>query len=98
MSKHTPGPWIGAGPSFGAPLPLYTTEIVTEAEDDDGEVRTICTMPPVEYDEENEANALLIAAAPELLEALTEMLAEDDGGRAAEKARQAITKATGVQP
>ena len=68
--KHTPGPWIGAGPSFGDPLPRYTTEIVTEWEDEDGEALSICELPFHHHDDENEANARLIAAAPDLLEAL----------------------------
>lgn len=69
-TKHTPGPWIGAGPSFGDPLPRYTTEIITESEDENGEVRSICELPVVHHDDENEANARLIAAAPDLLEVL----------------------------
>ena len=74
-TKHTPGPWIGAGPSFGDPLPRYTTEIITESEDENGEVRSICELPVAHHDDENEANARLIAAAPELLSALAGMLA-----------------------
>ena len=70
MSKHTPGPWIGAGPSFGLKFPKYTTEIVTEWEDGEGNVVSICELPFSEHDDENEANARLIAAAPELLKAL----------------------------
>ncbi len=69
-TQHTPGPWIGAGPSFGDPLPRYTTEIVTEWENEDGDVIDICELPVARYDDENEANARLIAAAPDLLEAL----------------------------
>lgn len=46
----------------------------------------------------NEANARLIAAAPELLEQLQEMvrLAEHEGWEGFEKARAAIEKATGA--
>lgn len=68
MSKHTPGPWIGAGPSFGDPLPRYMTEIVTEWEDEDDERVLICALPFHHHDDENEANARLIEAAPEMLE------------------------------
>lgn len=57
----TPGPWIGAGPSFGDKLPRYTTEIVAER-DDDEDCETICTMPLSHHDAENEANARLIEA------------------------------------
>ena len=77
-TKHTPGPWVGAGPSFGDPLPRYTTEIVTEWEDEDEQRPVICTLPFRHYDHENEANARLIAAAPELLEALEEIMKQTD--------------------
>lgn len=94
MSKHTPGPWIGAGPSFGDPLPRYINEIVTVDENDDGFAETICRLPFDYLDAENEANALLIAAAPDLLDALQSLvnhLTDDDY----EIARAAIAKATG---
>lgn len=101
-TKHTPGPWIGAGPSFGDPLPRYTTEIITESEDENGEVRSICELPVAHHDDENEANAKLIAAAPELLEALKLMRhwAEADqvnytGDHPVAVARAVIAKATG---
>jgi hypothetical protein len=62
LEQATPGPWIGAGPSFGDPLPRYTTDMVTEWEDDDGHSPTICEFGYAHHDEENEANAALIAA------------------------------------
>ena len=68
--KFTPGPWTCLGPSFGDPLPRYTTEIETDWEYEGAENRQICEMPFHHHDEENEANAHLIAAAPELYEAL----------------------------
>lgn len=102
-TKHTPGPWIGAGPSFGDQLPRYTTEIVTEWEDEDDQRPMICTLPFRHYDHENEANARLIAAAPELLEALeTCLVLMDYGGtwtvEEQNTARAAIAKAKGEQP
>ena len=100
-TQHTPGPWIGAGPSFGDQFPRYTTEITTEDERyGDGYIQ-ICELPFHHHDEENEANARLIAAAPDLLEALKEMLDSHEdvctgyGEGAADKARAAIAKATG---
>lgn len=103
MSKHTPGPWIGAGPSFGDPLPRYTTEIVTDWEDEDGEALSICTLPFHHHDDENEANARLIEASPDMYEALRVcvMVMERDLAGVCliqpelEKARAAIAKAEG---
>jgi hypothetical protein len=61
--KHTPGPWEdnGSGMIVG-PLP-----------DDDGDapfVCDVCEHPGIEYTEEQQANARLIEAAPEMLEEL----------------------------
>jgi hypothetical protein len=46
--------------------------------------------------QDNGANARLIAAAPELLEALRSMLDDDEHTEACFKARAAIAKATGA--
>ncbi len=99
MNKHTPGPWT-----------VYpTTELVdnrgTEGvtgyniESESGE---IVGMEGIEFWKENaEANANLIASAPDLLEALETALHDSgcDGDLCAhwwhEKARRAIAKAKG---
>jgi L-alanine-DL-glutamate epimerase-like enolase superfamily enzyme len=103
-TQHTPGPWIGAGPSFGDQFPRYTTEITTEDERyGDGHIQ-ICELPFHHHDEENEANARLIAAAPDLLGALQNMLAQYNTVHgtgdmemqsAIDFAHKAIAKATG---
>lgn len=67
MSKHTPGTWYAVG-------------AWVEMEDDN--VADICTCNPADIgqehlgrsDEEIMANARLIAAAPDMLEALQELL------------------------
>lgn len=100
-AKHTPGPWIGTGPSFGDPLPRYTTEIMTVDErDGEGHV-SICEMPFHHHDDENEANARLIAAAPDLLEALKiarQMIVTDGTpiGWSVHRFDEVIAKATGA--
>ena len=82
MIKHAPGPWRAGlpGPKHGAQMIL--------AEND---FQTALVF--------GQANARLIAAAPELLEALIECLecefAVTDRA-AVDKARAAITKATGA--
>jgi hypothetical protein len=85
--KYTAGPWaIAAGPTYCA--------IRTDA-------RVIADMRLVGL-HYNKADADLIAAAPDLLEALKEMLDNHEdactgyGEGAAEKARDAIAKATGA--
>ncbi len=79
MSKHTPGPWRVTGPNVRAGHALLA--IVCDHWADEK------TPEP-----EKEANARLIAAAPDLLDALKEITLEHG---MTEKARAAIAKATG---
>ena len=90
--KHTPGPWTvtadGAGwyiecaPERGHSVAYIMAEIGEE--------------DPDTSDDEKEANARLIAAAPDLLEALQMLLEFPNTGPATSAAREAITKATGA--
>jgi hypothetical protein len=110
--KHTPGPWTakhtsGAGLSVHANIskalaPRYSDDCPIYHLGNDA-----CTMniayelwtqfPRAEWDAMQEANARLIAAAPELLEALQALLAESVyESMATATARAAITKATGA--
>ena len=89
MSKHTPGPWhIGGRTILRPTLTIFHKPFGL------GDVAEV-------YEE---ANARLIAAAPELLEALKEIADTDpvdaalDPQRAVRIARAAIAKATGEQP
>ncbi len=90
--KHTPGPWDLDFPYIVAPDPsgrhpdLYIAEVARE--DEDGRV------PP---EDEQDANAWLLAAAPELFAALAGLVGEIDlatpSGRRAElvaRAREVI--------
>ena len=92
MSGHTPGPWVAS--SEESPL-----DFQMEARVMSGEAQ-ICYF--IESNKEAIANASLIAAAPELLEALMAMVemmdSGDESGAGSEwhtKARAAIAKATG---
>jgi hypothetical protein len=97
MSKHTPGPWLAVG---------------AQVEIEDDSVPDICTCDPQVMRQSHldwhprtvEANARLIAAAPDLLEALegTAALLEALGYAADTSltvgaARAAIAKAKGSQ-
>lgn len=102
--KHTPGPWQFS-PSGTVVLAIVTREI-------NGKIRTyeqkIATTPSGLDVAERVANARLIAASPDLLEALilleAEMVLSGNAGStdygwkpAIEKTRAAIAKAIGAQ-
>ena len=119
QAKHTPGPWelhaklmptytkcddfyahtvtIGCGE-------LIIGEVMAIQFHDWIDARGYTGYPRVSDFEQNICNARLIAAAPELLEALENYLSQDEiaegygggvGGSAREQARAAIAKATG---
>lgn len=83
-AKHTPGPWHISETD--------NTEILTA----EGRVQVmICKMGEGDLDQ-HLPDARLIAAAPDLLDALQAMLAlHRGGGEPSAKARAAIRKATG---
>jgi len=88
-TQHTPGPWSTYTPNYMKSVHAIDPDI--------------CEMTSTRPLDEVSANAQLIAAAPELLEALQELIAEADntGGSirqvtrySVDKARAAIAKAT----
>lgn len=89
MSEHTPGPWA-----------IYVnapSDVVIRKMSKDG--YELCAIARVSS---GYANAQLIAAAPELLEALSDCVAhmhwtQPQGEAALKKAKAAIAKATGEQ-
>ena len=83
--KHTPGPW-----KIGTPPPNGEQTVGT----DQGLMVAVATTGA---GVQTKANASLIAAAPDLLDALEELVAEFGVCGLTEKARAAIAKATGVQ-
>lgn len=104
MSKHTPGPWHGrkdgkyamdcpwsidhedGNDSSCVPVTSSSGRTVAVIVNDDSK------RPMDFHEEEMHANARLIAAAPELLEAL-ELALPSLGFEEADKARDAIAKA-----
>ena len=91
MNKHTPGPWFAVG---------------AQVEIEDDSVPDICTCDPQVMRQSHldwhprtvEANARLIAAAPELLEALDDIIGMARAGRMVHvinRAKAAIAKAKG---
>ena len=95
MSKHTKGPWATDLPEHDAPYQNIKIKAGHQ---------TVCTVwiddaPCHDFNSEQIANARLIAAAPELLEALASIawIAVGEGDVCkiiAKRARAAIAKAT----
>ena len=77
MTGHTPGPWrVDSTVSLGA-YGVWTAYSTHPGYDGAGYESPICSMNPAEQlipREQRDANARLIAAAPELLEALKEQV------------------------
>jgi hypothetical protein len=113
-TKHTPGPWIVlADPEHVGKHPYHDCRFIATADaqwDEDFQTlevgQIVCTMKDIE---DQGADARLIAAAPELLEALQRIVALDSEAgqvvlistyldsvsKAVKDARAAIAKATG---
>lgn len=96
MSSHTPGPWeIASHPADSRPEEIVKRFPV------DGNTGLICELTHSLYREHQLANAKLIAAAPELLEACKAMKhygikgKMPDGRWAMDLVEAAIAKATG---
>ena len=93
MKQHTPGPWAIESPDIsGAPFRVRKSENHPQGD------LTICHVNPyLAY--ESEANAQLIAAAPDLLQAVEDFLLlatlHDWEGAAIDNAREALRKAKG---
>ena len=96
MSKHTEGPWF-------VPTPTYRT-LYVEARVGNGMLQEVASCGPTAVPAQQAANAQLIAAAPELLEALKLALEywrhrqqryKNRSPVWVQAARAAITKATG---
>ena len=104
MSKHTPGPWEWYGPNLLCGGERQSENILNSA-DDGRPYGDHAALIEHHWDGDvAKANARLIAAAPELLEALKEIVDAADGAGweqldpSFKKARAAIAKATGEQP
>ncbi len=106
-AKHTPGPWkaLGLLMGFGYVIKYDNADGVEsiayiQAYDIDDDT----PEPYGKWSDVNKANHDLVLAAPELLDALTGLLAvvnvriDDPRTQQFDKARAAIAKATGEQP
>jgi len=64
----TPGPWVAGGPSFGAPLPVYCDEVVTESGGDSPDY--VCRAPFGENETSTADMSYIAAANPSAILAL----------------------------
>lgn len=99
MSKHTPGPWELSEAVYKEGFGTYRR--VEQVQEFGDVVASVCIRHAVNHtlDACGDANSRLIAAAPELLEALKEVLDCDKTQTsfgAVMRARAAIAKATGA--
>ena len=87
MTKHTPGPW----------KVFFTYNVQAKAERSVANCNTLSSNGPdwEQIKDENQANAYLIAAAPELLEACEAALPFIDQPVIVAKIKAAIAKARG---
>ena len=100
MSKHTPGPWEWYGPNLLCGGERQSENILNSADDGKSYGMHSALIEHHWDGDVAKANARLIAAAPDLLEASKEMLQLIDAicrveGATVRKARAAIAKATG---
>jgi hypothetical protein len=97
MTAHTPGPWVIT------PHPTPNVDVFGVGEVMDDKETQYALSHTICY-QNAEANARLIAAAPELLEALVEIMEQvggyvpDTDKSAWSRASQIIAKAKGEQP
>ena len=100
-AKHTPGPWELQKPLFGEQHIYVHSENSVNGRKVLSGRQHICVVPyegkkgAAAYHEMFNANARLIAAAPELLEELIMMLDAYEIPAVRARARAAIAKATG---
>lgn len=105
-TKHTPGPWFYDGDGFDslADADCGTDGYEVFTKDEHGDVnQPVCSLADTCDENETEANANLIAASPDLLQALEKLLAQCEKIEEArcqsfydcDEARAAIAKALG---
>lgn len=90
MSKHTCGPWLMELDNFGDYTIHPQHEALAIAAVVNGEMRRMGGLSG-----EHEANAHLIVSAPDLYEALHDLLTRPTDGTARVRARAALDKAEG---
>ena len=76
----TTGPWIGAGPSFGAAMPKFINEVLVDRPDEEDDSYEICRSP---YCFEDGASNDLLYIAAANPSAISELIAAYRGAIAA---------------
>ena len=95
MNDHTPGPWTAVKPDRNS----SAWRVTLSPKDARGDICNVLHGLASSHPADTSANARLIAAAPDLLEALRGVLRVADRATVEfDFARSAITKATQAQP
>jgi hypothetical protein len=96
-AKHIPGPWVVDATNALGAYGVWTDYATHPGHDGAGYSSQICSLLPNQDEitrEQRDANAALIASAPDLLAALKEVVAISDRKHDAwDKAKAAIAKA-----
>jgi hypothetical protein len=82
----TPGPWAAGGPSFGAPMPVWCDEVVTEYGGDSPE--SVCLCPSGAEETSTDDMSYIAAANPAAILALIQQ--RDDLLAALKDARELV--------
>ncbi len=107
-TTHTPGPWIAVERQFASEVFILGPQV--RVDDDEGAGRDTVAIIPLpsgcmwgpEHDDctldrpETDANARLIAAAPDMLATLRDIAKQWPESAAAKSARAALASATGA--
>lgn len=84
-AQAVPGPWIAAGPSWGADKPIWLNSVVVDTDDDSSE--EVCRLRDVD-DNMRDATCEFIAAAPEMAQLIADQQAEIARLRRAAKSKK----------
>ncbi len=98
ITQHTPGPWF----TLDTGLDVYAEHPQTDPDYLPRRRHIAAAITTCQFDQEARANAALIAAAPDMLAALPEMMSifadheqyDEDSATVVAQSRAAITKAT----
>jgi hypothetical protein len=82
----TPGPWIAAGPSFGADKPKYLNEVLVDRPNEDDDCLTVCVAISGLEDESTADMDFIAAASPATVRSLIDRIEQLEAALSAQSA------------